>query len=435
MADKKNVKNPERSAEQGTFQERDVKIIRDLAKRVAEIAALPVHQEKREMWTRLNRLERVRPLIHIQAIALSIWVELIPEEQLQTTDPFCRQQEMALRQKIYCWENFPDDRVVDDVVQSSIIIRGDSQNTGFGVQRAVERPEKRFGAWAVKPVIVEEKDIDKIETDPKVWVNWEQTDRIYERLCELYDGILRVKKRGRDFFWFSPIDKFIQWRGIQQTFMDLIERPAWIHEALEGMTTALLSSIEQMEKLNVLSRSDGNTRLGSGGYGWTDQLPQSDFDGRHVRLRDQWARAATQIFTEGISPEMHDEFAIQYEKRLLERFGLACYGCCEPLHDKMHVVRKIKNLRRVSMSPWVDIAKASEEVGKDYIYTHKPNPAIVSTGTWNLELARTILRDAFEKTGENILEINFQDLHTVQNEPHRLTEWTQMAMQLAEEYA
>jgi hypothetical protein len=27
---------------------------------------------------------------------------------------------------------------------------------------------------------------------------------------------------------------------------------------------------------------------------------------------------------------MHEEFALQYEKRWLERFGLTYYGCCEP---------------------------------------------------------------------------------------------------------
>lgn len=418
-----------------SISEKDKTIIRDLAKKVADIASLPVHKEKSDMWMRLNRLERVRPLIHVQAIDQSIWVELTPDDQFQTTDPFCRGQEIALRRKIYCWENFPDDRVVDDVIECPIIIRGDSQSMGFGIQGDVERPKERFGAWAIKPVIVKEEDIDKIDAQPKVWVDWEQTERNYQRLCDLYDGTLRVEKRGRSFFWFSPIDRFIRWRGIEQMFVDLVERPEWIHEVLERMTNALLSSIEQIEELGALSRSDGNTMLGSGGYGWTDELPQSDFDGTHVRIKDLWARAATQIFTEEISPGMHDEFAIRYEKRLLERFGLACYGCCEPLHKKMHIVRKIRNLRRVSMSPWVDIEMASAVVGRDYVYTHKPNPSIISMHVWEPELARSELREAFEKTRDNILEVNFQDLHTVRDEPHRLTEWTQIAMQLAEEYA
>jgi len=48
---------------------------------------------------------------------------------------------------------------------------------------------------------------------------------------------------------------------------------------------------------------------------------------------------------------------------------------------------------------------------------------------------RKQLRDAFEKTRNNVLEVNFQDLHTVHNQPHRLTEWTEIALQLAEDYA
>ena len=417
------------------ISDRDRYIIRDLAKKVAEIAGLPIHKEKIEMWKRLNRLERVRPLIHVQAIDASIWVELIPDDQLQTADAFCRGQEMQLRKKIYCWENFPDDRVVDDVIISPIIVRGECRSTGFGMKTNMVRPEMRFGAGLLKNTIENESDIDKIQTDCEVWVDWEETERIYESLQDLYDGILQVEKRGPCFFWLTVMDQFINWRGIDQMFVDLIDRPKWIHEALERITMGHINSIEQIEKLGVLSPGNGNTSLGSGGYAWTDQLPQPDFDGEHVRLKDIWARCATQIFTAGISPEMHDEFAVQYEKRILERFGLATYGCCEPLHNKMHYVRQIKNLRRVSMSPWVDIDMASEAVGKDYVYTHKPNPTMISMHTWDPELARSELREAFEKTRENVLEVNFQDLHTVKNEPERLTEWTQIAFQLAEEYA
>lgn len=413
---------------------RDKNIIRTLSKVVAEIAILPVQKEKQEMWVCINRLERVRPLIHIQAISPDIWEELIPSKQLQCTDPFCGAQELELRKKIYCWENFRDDRVVDDVVVCPIVIRGGNQNTGFGIKQDIERPKGPVGAYAFHSVIVEERDIEKIQIKSEISVDWKETERLFGLFCELYDGILKVEKRGPDFFWFQVMDMFIRWREIEQTFMDLIDRPKWVHEALERITTGYLNDIEQLEKLNVLSLGNANTRLGSGGYGWTDQLPQPDFDG-HVRIKDLWARAATQIFTEGISPEMHDEFAIQYEKRLLEKFGLACYGCCEPLHKKMHVVRKIQNLRRVSMSPWVDIETASREVGKDYVYTHKPNPAIMSMEQWQPELAREKLKDAFEKTKNNIVEVNFQDLHTVRGEPHRLTEWTRIAFELAQEYA
>ena len=414
---------------------RDISLIRDLARKVAEIAGDPINHQKRDMWTRLNRLERVRPLIHVQALDWNIWEGLIPPEQLETTDSFARQQELKLRKQLYCWENFHDDRVVDDVIVCPIVVCGDIVEAGFGIETDIERPEDPSGAHAYHSVIVSEEDIDRIQTESKLSVDWEETERRYERLSDLYDGTLRVEKRGPAFFWFSPMDLFSQWRGIEQMFVDLIERPEWIHAALERITSGYLNNIEQLEQLHVLSPGNGNTLLGSGGYGWTNELPQPDFDGEHVRLGDLWARSATQIFTEGVSPEMHDEFALQYEKRLLHRFGLSCYGCCEPLDKKMHIVRKIDNLRRVSMSPWVDIGLAAEAVGRDYVYTHKPHPGIVSMSRWEPELAREQLRDAFEKTRDNVVEVNLQDLHTVYDEPHRLTEWTEIALQLAEEHA
>jgi hypothetical protein len=54
---------------------------------------------------------------------------------------------------------------------------------------------------------------------------------------------------------------------------------------------------------------------------------------------------------------------------------------------------------------------------------------------WDPELARRGLREAFRKTRNNVMEVNLQDLHTVHREAHRLTEWTAMALRLAEEYA
>ena len=54
---------------------------------------------------------------------------------------------------------------------------------------------------------------------------------------------------------------------------------------------------------------------------------------------------------------------------------------------------------------------------------------------WDLELPKKELQDALEKTQGNIVEVNLQDLHTVQHQPQRLTQWTQMAFELAEQYA
>jgi len=64
-----------------------------------------------------------------------------------------------------------------------------------------------------------------------------------------------------------------------------------------------------------------------------------------------------QIFGE-VSPAMHEEFALKYETEVMARCGLNYYGCCEPLHNKMHILAKAPRLRKVSISPWCDVEKA-----------------------------------------------------------------------------
>ena len=176
--------------------------------------------------------------------------------------------------------------------------------------------------------------------------------------------------------------------------------------------------------------------VGSGGIGASDELPQADFDGEHVRLKDVWGMAAAQIFSE-VSPAMHDEFAVTYEKQFLEPFGLTCYGCCEPLHKKIDILRKIPNLRRISMSPWIEPIEGAEKIGSDYIFSFKPNPAYLSTDRWDLDVCRQEMIAVLDACKANgcVSEYIMKDTHTCRGEPERYDQWTEMAMELVLDYA
>jgi len=406
--------------------EKDKAIVRDLARQLAEIAALPIQEEKRDLWRRLNRLERVRPPIFIQN---DTWGEIKDEIKLEAEDEFARKQEWALRVKLYEWEHMRDDHVYEAKVYSPIVVR----DTGLGVQGDETVPEHSFGARHYNCVIEDDADPSMI-TMPTVTVDWEETEKAYERLSDLYDGILTVEKRGVAGHWFTIMDQFIMWRDIDNTFADLVDRPQWVHAWMERLTEWYLSRLEQYEELGALSLNNGNNGIGSGGFGFSDQLPQPDFDGERVRAVDQWGHATTQIFSL-VSPAMHDEFALTYERRFLERFGLNSYGCCEPLDTKMDIVRTIPKLRRVSMSPWVDVARGAEAMGSDYVFSYRPNPAILGGETWDLEFTRNQLRDVLEKTRDCIVEVVMIALYTCRGEPRRMWEWVDMAMEMSEEYA
>jgi len=54
---------------------------------------------------------------------------------------------------------------------------------------------------------------------------------------------------------------------------------------------------------------------------------------------------------------------------------------------------------------------------------------------WNPELARANLVWVLERTRGCVVEIIMKDISTVRNDPRRLSEWAQIARQVAEQYA
>jgi hypothetical protein len=149
---------------------------------------------------------------------------------------------------------------------------------------------------------------------------------------------------------------------------------------------------------------------------------------------DLWGCATAQIFG-SVSPRMHWEFALQYELRWLERWGLTYYGCCEALDGKMGILRRIPNLRKISMSPWVDVARAAALLGRDYVFSRKPSPAFLAEDDWRPDAVRADLLDCLEKTRGCNVELILKDISTLRYQPQRLWEWNQIAMELAETYA
>ena len=399
--------------------------LRRLAGEVAEVAALPGHDEKRDLWRRLNRLEPTRPLVWINEVC---WDEMGPEVRPTVADGFLRRIETRLRRVLHAWRHFPADMIVDDWIGCPIAV----SDTGYGLEGQVVRADGDLVKSAVDylPIIRSEADVAKIRF-PEVTVDAAETERRLALLADVLGDILTVRRVGVSGTWFAPWDRLIQWYGIEELYVDMVDRPGLVHAAIRRMVDAMLHKYEQYEALGVLELNNGNNRVGSGGLGITDELPQAGFDPARVRMIDMWGNSAPQIFSE-VSPEMHWEFALKHELRILERFGLNCYGCCEPYHKKIGLVRRIPRLRRISMSPFVDVREGAEAVAGDFIYSAKPNPAVLAANTWDAAPARADLREILDATRGTPVEIILKDIHTVRGEPHRLWEWARMAMEMVE---
>ncbi len=440
-----------------TVSDQDRNILRNLAQEVAELASLPIQRERAEMWRRLNDLEAVKPMVWINEIP---WHEMNVNDELtlrtgteaarareygidraadaekpsaETFDALCCSVEYTLRKTLYQWKHMPGDMVVEPVFHCPLVVH----DTGFGITEDVDIARTDAASSIVSRhfylQIQDEKDLKKIER-PHVEYDAGATERNFQFLKNLLGDILPVEKRGAPGFWFAPWDELIRWWGVEEAMVDMVMRPQLVHAAMERLIRAYLSRLDQYEEQGLLSRNDRNARIGSGGYGYTDDLPSADYDPRHVRPRDLWGCATAQIFSD-VSPEMHREFALKYEKRWLERFGLTYYGCCEPLHLKVDMLRSVPNLRKISMSPWIDVDVAVENVGDDYVFSHKPNPAIFAQDAWNLAQAREELVQVLEKARGCVVEVIMKDISTVRYEPQRLWAWAEMAREVTEAFA
>ncbi len=67
----------------------------------------------------------------------------------------------------------------------------------------------------------------------------------------------------------------IRWWGVEAAAKDLVDRPEMVDAAMTRLVDGYIAMLDQWEALNLLTRNDDNTRIGSGGYGYTGALPAS----------------------------------------------------------------------------------------------------------------------------------------------------------------
>jgi hypothetical protein len=405
-------------------------ILKKLIADYAREAALPVHARKLEMWRNLNDLKPVRPLVWINEIP---WWEFKeePELALATQHDWSRNLENRIRMMLYQWRHFPGDMFLDPELVTDVRCAPTSTYANYGIQADEERTRDVHGTAMFKPVIETEADVDKLRT-PEVTVDRDATARDLETLQSLCDGLIPCRSRGIVTQWAAAWDQMIHWYGIERLYLDMIDRPELVHRLLTRFWDAVNKVLDKQIEMNLLATGNGNWRVGSGGLGCTRQLPPKDHNPAHILPKDQWGCSTGQIFSE-VSPDMHWEFCLQYEKPYMERFGLSYYGCCEPLHTKIDILKKVRNLRKISISPWANVASAAEQLGTNYVMSIKPNPSYLAQDHWAPAFVKADLKSTLAKAKGARVELILKDITTLRQQPKRLWEWEKLAMQASEE--
>lgn len=404
--------------------------VRDLARRVLGLAHDPVNLERKAAWLDVHSGIPRRPMI------LAEWGGVRDPQPpfapaLVCTDGLLRGIEAGLRQQLWVFEELRDDHVIEPFFNVNWAVSA----SGYGVEKKTH--EVSDGG------ILNAKNWDAPITDiardfhllkPRTFsVNREATLAHKARMEEVLGGILPVRVRGGFWWTLGMTNPAIDLIGLEPLMLFMYDDPAGLHRLMRFLCSDHLAFARWLQAEGLLSLNQENDYIGSGSMGYTRDLPSPAWrPAAPVALRDQWVLLESQE-TVGVGPTQFAEFIFPYQLEIAREFGLVYYGCCEPVHTRWDVVRRLPNLRAVSVAPLCSQEIMAEAMGGDYVFSRKPNPTLISTTHFNEAAIRADLRLTLDLTARHgcPTEIIMKDVHTLHNEPGRLARWVQLAREEA----
>jgi hypothetical protein len=399
-----------------------VQILRELTKEYAEIAVKPVQDERRDLWRRHNSLERTRPLVYAREFISA--TELI-DPLLVCEEPVFRKQERLLRYWIQ-HDSFDDDYIIEPWLTLAATHRQDRFNLwGVPVER-IPSPEPR-GAWMFDPPIKRPEDTSRLQK-PHHQIDEDATARDLNRLQEAVGDILPIHVNRSPMYQPNLAQELADLRGLEQVMWDMVDNPEWLHGLARFVADGVKTTFEEAEADGDWHPADGSNQAMT----YSQELPDPQADGGAVKLDSLWCFFNAQEFTL-VSPAMHDEFILRYQLPLMSRFGLISYGCCEDLSEKIDMLRKVPNLRRIAITPFADVRRCAEQIGEDYVMGWRPSPAEMVANAFDPDRIRKVVGEAVEAMRGCHFDICLKDVVTVRGEPQRIRDWVRITREVVEE--
>jgi len=408
---------------------KDALVIGDLAKKYMEHCRSDRNSKLKDIWIKHNNKERTQPLILYGGADMyntmyitgsdDLVINDIIDEKLICETPLARSIEKTLRWKHYLI-SIEDDTVFDPYLLYKAV-REPSDNNRWGIPCSLGEKASATGASCFAPSIHDESDLEKLYTSPHK-IDYDATEKLGVQYQELLGDALPAypDTRAALLRWTGDISTdFAKLIGLEQLYNDFYDRPEFLHKLLAKMRDAILQNNHEWE-------ASGDCRTSAN---FNQAIPYSDAvklpeNYEACRREDLWAFFSAQEFT-STSTAMFEEFCLNYQLPIMEKFGLIAYGCCENMTNKITSLRRIKNLRRISVTPFSNAENCIEQIGTDYLISYRPNPATMVAFGVDEDLIRKELSVplAALKSNNSCYDINLKDVHTVSGSKTALIDW------------
>ena len=407
------------------ISEKDKSTVRELAKKYMEYVSSPKQQKMIQRMRDVNDLKVRRPAVLMDEIP---WYQMNIDGEL---DCFCendkaRGVEYWFRIALYRIKHFRCDNLFEPVWK--VRISYTSTGTGLSGNEKIIRTDdyNNIVAHEYHDVLENESALEQFHMPEfELHPEWDEANMAF--YTELLGDAMPVKLVGHDYIYFPPWDNISTLRGVQPILFDMYDRPEYLHRIMEKLVAAKTAELDFIEASMPVDNTGSNlhcTPAYISGLGSPD-----------MGLKATWFRTMAQMFST-VSPAMHEEFDLAYTAPMSERFAFTYYGCCEPLDNKIQILKKnFKNLRKLGVSPWADINSCAEQIGGDYVYSRKPNPANVAVKT-----DPDLIRNETEETVKACIkygcptEFVLKDISTVSNRPENLIVWAETVSSVIDKY-
>ena len=402
--------------------QRDKDIIRELAKRYMEYATDDKQRKMNERMRATNDLKIVRPPVLLDEIP---WFEMDIDNELTCLceDRTAIRLETWLRQSLFRRKHFKADTLFEPFYR--VRMAYDTSDIGIDVQETTKSTNEKNNiiSHSYEDILEDEESVEKIKI-PTFTARPDKDEKALELYTDIFGDVMPVKLCGRAFLYHAPWDKIARYRGMEPILYDFYDRPEHLHAIRQKFLDMAIAEMDFVEKHLHVDPSFPSLHCtpamisGLAEDGW----------------KATWLRTMAQGFSE-VSPEMHEEFELKYVLQIADRFAYTYYGCCEPLDNKLDVIFKIPNLRKVGVSPWAKEEVMAERLGGNFVYARKPNPSHVALVT-----DPEVIRKETEKTVKLCqkygcpVEFVLKDISTVSKRPENLIVWAQTVSDVLDAY-
>lgn len=399
------------------------KYLRELAKKQAEYAALPVMQERRKMWLDLNDGRGARPPVVIETWTFDR--DFMPPDIVRCKSDQGRGIEWQLLRTIREHELINDDKVVPATYNTCWWMGVDETGVNVESEHVKDSQGYDMGYRFFHPIKNLKEDLGILKP-PKCSVDRVGTLSYKAFLEDLIGDILPVRMQG----WLPGCRNLtqvvIRLMGMEAFFLAMYDSPEEVHKLMATLRDNSLQVLRWAEAENLLVLNNEVPDNCASSSCLTRKLPGPGFDPKHVRPCDMWAGADSQE-TVGLSPEMFHEFCFPYYRDVCEPAGLLYWGCCEPADPFWGDLSCMPHLKKISISRWCDQKFMGDALrGTDIVFSRKPDPKYLGVDPKLDEVAWAAhIRETLEATRGVATEFIVRDVYTVHGDlgnPRRAVE-------------